>query len=72
MTTKVVKTIKQITLFSILFIGILSCEKDIENVGINLVENNVFNIETYNSEVKTYNQNILKRRAKGLGQYLLG
>lgn len=72
MTTKVVKTIKKITLFTILFFGILSCEKDIENVGVNLVENGVFNVETYNSDVKTYNQNILKRRAKALGQYLLG
>jgi len=72
MTIKVVKTIKQITLFSILVFGILSCEKDIESVGVNLVENGIFEVDTYNSDVKTYNQNIIKRRAKGLGQYLLG
>ncbi len=72
MTTKVVKTIKQIALFSILFLSMLSCETDIENLGINIVENGIFDTQKYNSELKAYNQNILKRRANGLGQYLLG
>lgn len=72
MTIKVVKTTKQFALFLMLIAGILSCESDIKNMGSNLVDNGVFNVETYNSDVKTYNQNVLKRRAKGLGQYLLG
>ena len=72
MTTKVVKTIKQIALFSVLFLSILSCETDIENLGTNIVENGIFNTQKYDSELKAYNQNILKNRAKGLGQYLLG
>jgi len=72
MTIKVVKTIKQLVLFSVLFAGIVSCESDIENLGTNIVENGIFDSNVYNSDVKTYNQNILSRRAKGLGQYLLG
>ncbi len=72
MTTKVVKSLKQITLFLMLCIGIMSCEKDIENVGVNLVENGVFDTQKYNSSVIAYNQNIIKRRANNLGEYLLG
>ena len=72
MTTKVVKTIKQIALFSVLFLSMLSCETDIENLGTNIVENGIFDSQKYDSELTAYNQNILKRRAKGLGQYLLG
>ena len=72
MTTKVVKTIKQIALFFVLFLSMLSCETDIENLGTNIVENGIFDSQKYDSELTAYNQNILKRRAKGLGQYLLG
>lgn len=72
MTTKVVKTIKQIALFSVFFLSILSCETDIEDVGTNIVENGVFDTQKYDSELIVYNQNILKRRANKLGQYLLG
>ncbi|MCF6279480.1 MAG: DUF4270 domain-containing protein [Flavobacteriaceae bacterium] len=72
MTTKVVKTLKQIALFSVLFLSMLSCETDIENLGTNIVENGIFDTQKYDSELVAYNQNILKRRAKGLGQYLLG
>lgn len=72
MMTKAVKAIKQIILFFALFLMILSCEKDIEDIGTNIVENGVFDTQTYDSEVRTYNKNILKRRANKLGQYLLG
>ena len=72
MTTKVVKNIKQIALFSLLFMGMLSCETDIENLGTNIVENGIFDTQQYDSDLTAYNQNILKRRANNLGQYLLG
>ena len=72
MATKVVKTLKQIALFSVLFLSMLSCETDIENLGTNIVENGIFDTQKYDSELKAYNQNILKNRASGLGQYLLG
>lgn len=72
MATKVVKTTKQIALFSVLFLSMLSCETDIENLGTNIVENGIFDTQKYDSELVAYNQDVLKRRAKGLGQYLLG
>ncbi|AOW21021.1 DUF4270 domain-containing protein [Urechidicola croceus] len=72
MTTKVVRNFKHVMMFSLLIIGVMSCESDIEGVGVNLVENGVFDTQSFNSDVTAYNQNILKRRAHGLGQYLLG
>lgn len=72
MTTKVVKKAKQIALFLMMLIGTMSCEKDIENIGVNLVENEIFDTQKYNSTVTVYNQNILKNRGSKLGQYLLG
>ncbi len=72
MTTTVVKAAKQFALFSVFIVAILSCESDIEGIGTNIVENGVFTSNQYNSDVKTYNKNILKRKAKSLGQYLLG
>ncbi|MFT4684050.1 MAG: hypothetical protein ACI863_000650 [Flavobacteriales bacterium] len=72
MTTKVVKKTKQLALFLMMLIGIMSCEKDIENIGVNLVENGIFDTQKYNSTVTVYNQNILKNRGSQLGQYLLG
>lgn len=72
MTTKVVKKVKQFALLSIVFVGIMSCEKDIESTGVNLVDNNVFETNTYKSSVVAYNHNVAKRRASKLSQYLLG
>ncbi|MDC9721929.1 MAG: DUF4270 domain-containing protein [Urechidicola sp.] len=72
MTTKVVNVLKQggISLFIIL--GLLACEGPIDNVGVNIVDNDVFEDGKYTSEVVTYNKNIEKRLANKLDQYLLG
>lgn len=72
MTTKVVNVLKQggISLFIIL--GLLACEGPIDDVGVNIVDNDVFEHGKYTSEVITYNKNIEKRLANKLDQYLLG
>ncbi len=70
MTTKVVKIIKQVSF--VLLIGIISCESDIEGVGVNLVDNGAFETNSYSSEIISYNHNIDNVKANMLGQYLLG
>ena len=70
MTTKVVKIIKQVSF--VLLIGIISCESDIEGVGVNIVDNGVFEINSYSSEFISYNNNIDNVKSNQLGQYLLG
>ena len=70
MTTRVVKIIKQVSF--VLLIGIISCESDIEGVGVNLVDNGAFETNSYSSELISYNHNIDKVKSNQLGQYLLG
>lgn len=72
MTTKVVANLKYFGLFAWVFLILISCEKDIESVGLNLVDNNTFNSNSFVSEVISTTQNIEKVPANGLEQYLLG
>ena len=72
MATKVVSTFKYLGIFSLVFFTIVSCEKEIENIGVNLIDNNKFNTNNFISEVITANENIDKVPANFLPQYLLG
>ena len=72
MTTTVVKTLKYIGLISVVFITSLSCEKEIESIGVNLVDNNTFSTGKHISEVITTTENIEKVPANSVSQYLLG
>ncbi|PCH53967.1 MAG: hypothetical protein COC22_01260 [Flavobacteriaceae bacterium] len=72
MTTKVVKVLKYLGLFSIVFFTIISCEKQIDSIGVNLVDNNNFNSANLISEVITTNKNVDRVISNGVPQYLLG
>ncbi len=72
MTTKVVKVLKYLGLFSIVFFTIISCEKEIESIGVNLVDNNNFKTDNLISEVITANENVDRVISSGVSQYLLG
>ena len=72
MTTKVVSALKYFGMFSLVFFTIISCEKEIENIGVNLVDNNNFDTNVLISEVISTNENIEKVPANILSQYLLG
>ncbi|MGV8947165.1 MAG: DUF4270 domain-containing protein [Lutibacter sp.] len=72
MAIKIVNALKYLGLFSIMFFTIVSCEKEIESIGVNLVNNNNFTTAKSISEVATSNENIIKIPANGVSQYLLG
>ena len=72
MSIKVVNALKYSGLFSIVFFTIISCEKEIESIGVNLVNNNNFSTNKDTSEVITSNENILNVPTSGVAQYLLG
>ena len=72
MSIKVVNALKYSGLLSIVFFTIISCEKEIESIGVNLVDNNTFSANKDNSEVITSNKNITNVPASGVAQYLLG
>ena len=72
MTTKVVNVFKYTGLFSLVFFSLLSCEKEIESVGVDIVNNTNFTTNKLASEVLTLNKNIEKVPANLIGRYLLG
>ena len=72
MTTKVVKVLKYLGLFSMVFFTIISCEKEIESIGVNLVDNNNFSTNKLTTEVITANENVERVISNGVPQYLLG
>tara|TARA_R110001583_G_C5670235_1_gene410750 strand:- start:2164 stop:3750 length:1587 start_codon:yes stop_codon:yes gene_type:complete len=72
MTTKVVKVLKYVGFFSIVFFTIISCEKEIESIGVNLIDNNNFTSADSTFEVITENENVESVISSGVSQYLLG
>ncbi|HSQ47425.1 MAG TPA: DUF4270 domain-containing protein [Lutibacter sp.] len=72
MAIKVVHALKYLGLLSLVFFTIISCEKEIESIGVNLVDNNNFTTDKKISEVITTNENIERVPASGVAQYLLG
>ncbi|MFD1292966.1 DUF4270 domain-containing protein [Lutibacter holmesii] len=72
MTTKVVTILKYVGLFSIVFFSFISCEKEIENIGVGIVDNGKFTIGDFVAEVGTNSENVERVPANGVPQYLLG
>lgn len=72
MTTKVVPKFKNLGLLALFVLSIISCEKEIESIGVNLIDNNIFTKNILTSEVTTNNFNIEKVPSNGISQYLLG
>lgn len=72
MTTKVVSTIKYFGIFSLLFFTLFSCEKEIEGVGVSLVDNNNFSTDKFVSEIVSKTENVDRIPSNSLAQYLLG
>ncbi|MBG7629937.1 MAG: DUF4270 family protein, partial [Bacteroidetes bacterium] len=72
MTTKVVTILKYVGLFTFVFFTIISCEKEIEGIGVDIIGNTKFSTGTFTSEVDTGNENVDRVPANRIGQYLLG
>ena len=72
MTTKVVSTFKYLGIFSLVFFSLISCEKEIESIGVNLVDNDTFSTDKITTEVITASKNVDRVPANLLNQYLLG
>ena len=72
MTTNVVNTLKNIGLIATVFFTLTSCEKEIDSIGVTLIDNNYFNPNSITAEVEATTLNIEKVPANGQSQYLLG
>ena len=72
MTTNVLNTLKHVMVFTFVFFTLISCEKEMESLGVNLVDNNNFSQSKITSEVNIENKNIENVPTSGVSQYLLG
>ncbi|MBP8792242.1 MAG: DUF4270 domain-containing protein [Lutibacter sp.] len=72
MTTKVVNKLLNLGLLALIVLSTVSCDKEIEGVGLNLVDNNTFSTDAVVKEVTTASVNIDNVPASNIGQYLLG
>lgn len=72
MTTKIVNSIKYIIIFSIVLMSVIACEKDFENIGVGLVDNDLFVPKQATFEVVSYNKNVDSSRIFSNNPHLLG
>ncbi len=72
MLKKFVVVVKYLGVATGILIGVISCENDFRNVGVSIVDNNIFSTDSYVSEVISYSKNIEKNQTNGLSHYLLG
>ncbi len=72
MIKKFVIFAKYLGVISGVLIAVIACEKDFKNVGVNLVDNNVFSTDSYISEVITYSKDIESNLTSTQTYYLLG
>ncbi|WP_196887050.1 DUF4270 domain-containing protein [Aureivirga sp. CE67] len=68
MTIKVAKYISLLLLSSF----VISCDKELENSGVDLIDNDKFSTRTYTSQVKTTTENVESVRTDNAPNYLLG
>jgi hypothetical protein len=72
MIKKFVILTKYLSVILGVLVVVISCEKDFKNVGVNLVDNNVFSTDKYTSEIIAYSKNIEVNKTDYLTYYLLG
>ncbi len=72
MTTRLMNSIKSVLVFCIALFGIIACEKDFEDVGVSLVDNDLFNTDAIDVDVVAYSRNVDSSRVDNLPIYNLG
>ncbi len=72
MTIRIVNSVKYVGLFTLILLSIVACEKDFENIGVGLVDNNQFETKVETFEIIAYNKNVDSSRVDGIPEYLLG
>lgn len=65
-------SLKYLSFIVVIIISIVACETDFDEVGVNLVDNNVFDTEKAIFEVNSYTKNVLKSRVDNITLNPLG
>ncbi len=76
MFKKNINIFKNVIVVLLLFFGIAACEKDIEDIGVDLVDNGIFKVGDSSVEIVAYNINVNASRVDNNGEkipgYLMG
>ena len=72
MIKKFVIFLKYLGVFSGVLIGVIACEKEFKNVGVNIVDNDTFSTRDTVFEVITYSKKVVNNKTNNLDYYLLG
>tara|TARA_R110002073_G_scaffold279026_1_gene442772 strand:- start:4420 stop:5985 length:1566 start_codon:yes stop_codon:yes gene_type:complete len=72
MTTKFVNSVQSVFILCIVLFSVLACEKDFEDIGVTLIDNNLFKTKDSVFEVVAFSKDITSSRVDGLPQYLIG
>lgn len=72
MLKEFVTVLKYLGIATMVLVGVISCENDFRNVGVAIVDNNIFSTDKYTSEVISYSVNTERNQSNALSHYLLG
>lgn len=72
MITKILNIVKYLLVVLFIFISIISCEKDFENIGVDLVNNNNFSTPDTIFELISYSKNVDSSRTDNLANPAFG
>ncbi|PCI35670.1 MAG: hypothetical protein COB60_01765 [Flavobacteriaceae bacterium] len=69
---KIKKYFTYLGLATAIALSTVSCEKEIDNIGVDLIDNDMFDSKSKSYSIESENTNKESVKAIGLGQYLLG
>ena len=72
MTIRIVNSVKYVGLLALILLSIVACEKDFEDIGVGLVDNNQFSTADAIFEIIAYNLNVESSRVDGIPQRIIG
>ncbi|MDX5586659.1 MAG: DUF4270 domain-containing protein [Aureibaculum sp.] len=72
MTIRIVNSVKYIGLLALILLSVVACEKDFEDIGVGLVDNNQFSTADAIFEIIAFNQNVESSRVDGIPQRIIG
>ena len=72
MSAKFKSVFKYIGIFCLGCLVLIACEKDMEGIGVDLIDNDTFSTDKISVEISSENENIDRIPSSGIPQYLLG
>lgn len=72
MTTRVVNPLLLLVLFVFTSLFFSSCEKEIDSIGVDIIDNGKFETDSFKASIVSENENVERVISNNVPQYLLG